>query len=361
MVLLSIKDFRSYIEQECSRIDRCGDQLSLIVFDFGNSYHNMDSSYLFEQIRSKKLRIIDKVGWFDKSKIGIALPGTSIEYAEKMAHDICQAHNINVDSNIGVFSFPFDGLPIFKENCQNSYLTKCNTEEWEQSEIPKSVSNLSNKNYLFWTIASFYIRSMPIWKRAMDILGSILGLLITSPLFLIITIILRIASPGPIIYKGERIGYMGKVFYCRKFRTMHSNCLTSIHEQHVINLMTNDQPFSKLDINDARIIPFGKIMRKTGLDEIPQLINILRGEMSLVGPRPELPYSLPYYEQWQKKRFNAVPGLTGLWQTSGKNAKTFKEMVRLDISYVDRKSLWLDFKILFKTFPAIIKQIIVKF
>ena len=120
--------------------------------------------------------------------------------------------------------------------------------------------------------------------------------------------------------------------------------------------MNSDNPFSKLDNNDDRIIPFGKLLRNTGLDEIPQLINILRGEMSLVGPRPELPYSVRYYTQWQKRRFDTVPGLTGLWQTGGKNRTTFKEMIRFDITYTQQRSFFLDLKILLKTVPVIICQ-----
>jgi lipopolysaccharide/colanic/teichoic acid biosynthesis glycosyltransferase len=197
---------------------------------------------------------------------------------------------------------------------------------------------------------------MPVWKRAMDILGSGLGLVLLFPLLLSIAILIKIVSPGPVFYKGERVGYFGKPFKCWKFRTMHAGSHTSAHEHHVIELMKSDNAFGKLDNEDLRIIPFGILLRKTGLDELPQLINVLRGEMSLVGPRPELPYSVQHYTQWQKRRFDAVPGLTGLWQVNGKNRTTFKRMIRWDINYIQRRSFWLDFKVLLKTVPAIVMQ-----
>jgi lipopolysaccharide/colanic/teichoic acid biosynthesis glycosyltransferase len=111
------------------------------------------------------------------------------------------------------------------------------------------------------------------------------------------------------------------------------------------------------DRNDPRVIRFGNLLRKTGLDELPQLFNVLRGEMSLVGPRPCLPYEAQNYQRWNFRRFDALPGITGLWQVNGKNRTTFKEMIRLDINYIEKASLWLDLKILFKTIPAIIDQV----
>jgi lipopolysaccharide/colanic/teichoic acid biosynthesis glycosyltransferase len=122
-------------------------------------------------------------------------------------------------------------------------------------------------------------------------------------------------------------------------------------------LITSDVPMTKMDARgDSRIIPFGKLLRSSGLDELPQLINVLKGEMSLVGPRPCLPYDAEKYLPWQQERFNAVPGLTGLWQVSGKNRTTFTRMMQLDIEYARKKSLWLDLKIICKTVPALLVQ-----
>jgi hypothetical protein len=132
---------------------------------------------------------------------------------------------------------------------------------------------------------------------------------------------------------------------------------TSLHQGHLHQLMNSNTPMMKMDSKgDPRIIPFGVLLRASGLDELPQLINVLRGEMSLVGPRPCLPYEYDKYLPWQKERFETVPGLTGLWQVSGKNKTTFVEMIQLDIKYTKNKNLWWDLKIILMTVPALIIQ-----
>jgi lipopolysaccharide/colanic/teichoic acid biosynthesis glycosyltransferase len=138
---------------------------------------------------------------------------------------------------------------------------------------------------------------------------------------------------------------------------MYEDAETRSHREHFRQLMGAEVPMTKLDARrDPRLIPLGAALRATGLDELPQLINVVRGEMSLVGPRPCIPYEYEAYQPWQRRRFDAVPGLTGLWQVSGKNRTTFNEMIRLDIEYSERVSLWLDLKIIIKTLPAIWQQ-----
>ena len=178
------------------------------------------------------------------------------------------------------------------------------------------------------------------------------------PLMVLIAIVIRRSSPGPILFQQKRVGFRGQPFMCLKFRTMHCGAETVSHQGHLQQLINSDAPMTKLDANgDARIIRFGKILRASGLDELPQIINVLRGEMSLVGPRPCVPYEAEKYLAWQQERFNAAPGLTGLWQVSGKNRTTFTRMMQLDIEYTRRKSLWLDLKIIFMTIPALLVQV----
>lgn len=198
----------------------------------------------------------------------------------------------------------------------------------------------------------------------MDIVGSLLGLVLLSPLFLAIAIMVKVVSRGPVFFSQERVGYGGKRFICWKFRTMKVDADTLVHAQYVRALIKKEpttsceKPMAKLDeSDDCRIIPFGCILRKGGLDELPQLINVLRGEMSLVGPRPCIAYEAQEYLPWHRQRFDTIPGLTGLWQVSGKNTTTFTEMMRLDIAYEKQKSFWLDVKLLLKTLPAILEQI----
>jgi len=140
---------------------------------------------------------------------------------------------------------------------------------------------------------------------------------------------------------------------------MHVNADTAVHQKHLQELMASGKEMTKLDNGkDERIIPFGSILRATGIDELPQLVNVLLGEMSLVGPRPCLPYEADGFLPWQMRRFDAVPGLTGLWQVSGKNRTTFREMMALDVRYAKRPALPLDVKIVLKTVPAIVRQVV---
>ena len=175
---------------------------------------------------------------------------------------------------------------------------------------------------------------LPAWKRILDLTA----ILILSPGLLLVgagvALIILCGSSGPVLFRQRRVGYKGDLFTIFKFRTMHQNADVAPHRAHTQHLMRSAVPMTKLDSQrDARLIPLGALLRSTGLDELPQLINVLRGEMSLVGPRPCIPYEYELYEPWQRRRFDAVPGLTGLWQVSGKNRTTFKEMVALDIRY----------------------------
>jgi exopolysaccharide production protein ExoY len=201
-------------------------------------------------------------------------------------------------------------------------------------------------------------RGLPQWKRALDVMFILLAMPFLLPVAVVITLIIRTTSNGPVLFQQERVGYRGQRFMCLKFRTMYCGSETVSHQGHLQQLMNSDAPMIKMDASgDSRIIPFGKILRAAGLDELPQLINVLNGEMSLVGPRPCLPYEAEKYLPWQRERFNAAPGLTGLWQVSGKNRTTFTRMIQLDIEYARRKSAWLDLKIIFKTIPALLVQV----
>lgn len=199
----------------------------------------------------------------------------------------------------------------------------------------------------------------PRWKRTLDVVLIVLAFPVLLPVMVLIGLLIRIVSAGPILFKQERIGHLGARFLCYKFRTMHVNSDTGIHQGHLNQLMNSDAPMIKMDSKgDPRIIRFGRFLRSSGLDELPQLINILRGEMSLVGPRPCVSYEYEKYLPWQRERFNTLPGLTGLWQVSGKNRTTFTEMIQLDIRYARNKTLWMDLLIIIKTIPTLLIQVL---
>ncbi|HEV2327254.1 MAG TPA: sugar transferase [Verrucomicrobiae bacterium] len=205
---------------------------------------------------------------------------------------------------------------------------------------------------------SVHIRA-PNWKRVLDVTVILLMLPLVAPVAVAIGVIIALVSPGPILFRQERVGLIGRRFMCLKFRTMFVDAETGSHQGHLKQLMQSNAPMLKLDKRgDSRIIPFGYILRSSGLDELPQLINVLVGDMSLVGPRPCLPYESAQYQPWQMERFATLPGLTGLWQVSGKNNTTFNEMMELDIKYAREKTFWLDLAIILKTPAVIVGQVL---
>lgn len=210
-------------------------------------------------------------------------------------------------------------------------------------QIPLEDAALSNKN------------KHPL-KRLFDIFAAVTTLVIASPVMFLTAVLIKLTSPGPIFFKQQRVGFMGKIFTMYKFRTMEVETNTGVHRDYVTDLVENGRPMVKID-NCQRLIPFGKIIRRLFIDELPQLFNVIRGQMSLVGPRPAIPYEVQAYHDWHMKRLLAVPGMTGLWQVSGKNRLTFDEMVRLDIRYARECSFLMDLKIMMMTPLAIIAEV----
>jgi len=203
------------------------------------------------------------------------------------------------------------------------------------------------------------IDPLPSWKRGFDLVGASISLVLLSPLMILIALYIKCSSRGPVFFKHKRYGYLGEPLYVWKFRSMHVNADPVHHQKHVMNMVQDDVKMKKMD-TDAHLIPLGKWMRSTAIDELPQLFNVLKSEMSLVGPRPDV-VPMDQYDDWQQSRFDVLPGLTGLWQVSGKNHTTFREMNELDSFYVEQRSFWLDLKILILTVPAILKQVAEEF
>ena len=227
------------------------------------------------------------------------------------------------------------------------------------SDQPLHPSN-NKPNMPFGTgIAMGAPAGVPSWKRILDITCILLSAPFWLPVVMILSLWIKLASPGPIFFRQERVGHRGRRFMILKFRTMKVNVETQSHERYLEQLIHGDRPMTKLDASgDPRIIPGGRILRAMGLDELPQLFNVLRGEMSLVGPRPCTPHEFSRYQAWQHERVNAPPGLTGYWQVNGKNKTTFTEMIHMDIFYTKNMSVWLDLTIIVKTLPALITQLI---
>lgn len=200
-------------------------------------------------------------------------------------------------------------------------------------------------------------------KRVVDYVGAACGLLLISPFLLVVAVLIKLDSPGPVLFRQTRIGKYGRPFVFYKFRTMRNGCDSDCHREHVKKLIqgelgdddrSSDGSFKLED--DPRITKVGRVLRRTSIDELPQLLNVLKGEMSLIGPRPPLPYEVELYTPRYMRRLETLPGMTGLWQVSGRAQLTYGEMVDLDIEYADTWSLAADARILLKTFSAVVGE-----
>lgn len=332
--------FRDLVERERSRADRTGICFSLVVFHLKgrkrDTYHTL---YHLATLLLSRVRTSDEVGWFDKTSLAVLLIGSGEAGAARFGQSVTA-------------SLP-EGVPVPTVSV-HLYPNKREGEEQDPNPTAEQTGITEDG-----AMPSVFVRQLPLWKDILDVFLALIALIVLSPLLILISVYIKIADPGPVFFRQERVGFRGKKFECWKFRTMKVNNDAAAHEAYLKSLINGgDQAMVKLDAKkDPRIIPYGWILRQSGLDELPQLINVLRGDMSLVGPRPCLPYEASEYDQWHAERFDTVPGLTGLWQVSGKNRTTFKEMMRFDIRYSRRMSFWMEMQILFKTFPAIAQQI----
>lgn len=323
--------FQALLRHERCRSDRDGSEFSLAVFDVSGMNSNGRGIQQAANLIQEKMRSIDEAGWIDSKSIGVLLPVTNIEGGRKFAHRVGESIPCTI------YTYPACWLPDSNENGGSHGSDSKENED---------------------AIGKMFCRAVPVWKLCMDKVGSIGLIILLSPLFLLMLTYIKVVSPGKVLFMQKRVGHRGKIFTFIKFRTMHENNDPVAHREYLKELIRSGQPMEKLDGDrDPRIIPGGKIIRKMCLDELPQLFNVLRGDMSLVGPRPCIPYEAEEYLRWHAHRFDALPGMTGLWQVSGKNKLSFEQMIRLDISYTKRMSLLFDLKILLLTGPAIIRMV----
>jgi lipopolysaccharide/colanic/teichoic acid biosynthesis glycosyltransferase len=353
------KEFHAFLSRERFRVTRNSHVFSIAYFQLKDR-NDTKSTNLFIKLLKKEIRSTDELGWFDGKAIGVFLYNTTKDgasyFVEKVNANTTMQHNLLQSK---VYTYPSEWLSSEEDN-KNNHDDDNNTSMNSPTEHPPedSLQTLHKSNAQSrGTSRSPYV--LPVWKRSLDIFAVLVGLILLSPFFLLLAIFIKIVSPGPIFFKQERIGLNGKPFIFWKFRTMKFKADASNHRRQMVGLIKGedtDKPMTKQDDN-PHIIPFGRILRKTCIDEFAQFINVLRGEMSLVGPRPPIPYEVEEYHNWHKERFNVLPGLTGLWQVSGKNRLTFNQMIRLDINYSRKISLLSDIKILLLTPFAILTQV----
>ena len=345
--------FKDTITRERKRTERSG--LAMVMLLIGLQDDRQEgAAELFPEIANALSAIktdIDVLGWFERQSImGLIIPdidhdtlaGTCERLEAAFRREI--AHRVAVDLNSRLTI----RLRVYPEPRRLGEDDHQYVDPFLYPELHANQQAITN---------------FQILKRGMDIFASILLIMILSPLLLAIAGLVKMSSRGPIIFRQVRIGQMMKPFMICKFRTMYADADNGIHHDYVSWFISSSgkaqekgkQSFFKLT-NDPRITPLGHILRKMSLDELPQLWNVLQGDMSLVGPRPPLWYELQQYKPWHRHRvLEAKPGITGLWQVTGRSRTTFDDMVRLDLRYARARSLWADIRILLATPAAVIK------
>ncbi len=346
-VVLGEASFRRMIALERKRTERSGQPVLLMLVNVRHLLRSDKSGQMLNKFLSAlalSTRDTDATGWYkEKSVVGVMFPEITVDdpgavlaimmnRVSQVLKDHLTAEKFN-QLTISMHLFPEDW---YHQTSPGDPVLYPDLVHRDQARRPALVA-----------------------KRLMDILGSALALLLLAPVFLLVSLLVKLGSKGPILYQQERVGQFGRPFTFLKFRSMYQNNDARIHREFMKRVIKGNhsegesqgEKIYKMK-NDPRITRVGRFLRRTSLDELPQFFNVLRGDMSLVGPRPPLPYECQEYDVWHRRRvFEVKPGLTGLWQVNGRSRVGFDDMVRLDLQYVREWSLWLDLKILLRT-PA---------
>lgn len=290
----------------------------------------------------------------DESKLGIEVEGVKVLGTLKDIKKIVREHEIE-EVFITIHTIPYEELMIIIEKAKASgkkiNLMSAHFGVVERKFEGKEYLNL-NAVTINTSVTSFYPN---FFKRGIDIIGAVIIIVILMPFFIIVSLLIKLTSRGPVLYKTSVVGKDAEEFFWYKFRTMKAGNDDVVHKKHLEEIIKNNMRVEKIK-NDKRITFVGRFLRKFSLDELPQLINVLKGQMSLVGPRPCLPYEFELMDDWHKRRTAVTPGMSGLWQIAGRNRNdvSFNDSLILDLWYVDNISMWLDFKIVLKTVPVVI-------
>jgi lipopolysaccharide/colanic/teichoic acid biosynthesis glycosyltransferase len=347
------KSFKRTIAVERKRSERSQEPFLLMLVDVGSNPESKDSQNVLEKMTRVLLgcsRDTDVIGWY-RERATLGLMFTALMLNDK---DLILTTILNRISSMLRDELTFDQFNLV--NLSFHFFP----DDWDHAG-PKGPTNVTL--YPDLMNPGSRKRSLLLVKRSLDLLVSGLGLALISPIMLAIAAGIKLTSKGPVLFRQERVGQFGRFFTVLKFRSMYVQNDCSVHKDYVMKLIRNDAPPTNGEgagvyklTNDRRITPLGKWLRRLSLDELPQIINVLMGDMSLVGPRPAIPYELAAYQTWHRRRvLEAKPGITGLWQVTSRSTVKFDEMVRLDLRYATSWSLWLDLKILLMTPLAVIK------
>ena len=355
--------FFRVLRRERYKADRANVCFSLVSFEVGDPESDGSPFDLLMEVMEFRLRATDEVGWLDKRHVGFLLSNTPYRGAWIFANSVLKVLMKHTEAITGfvIYVYPTNLEEAIEDEIDsdgnNSHLTPGKPHDLRVSEdtafpgrsfqptiIAAEYSKRKGK-----ALHPIFMYSFPPTKRMLDLIVGILMLVVLSPVFLFATVLIKLVSKGPIFFKQERVGFLGRVFTLYKFRSMEISESREEHREYMAALIRGEMRDKPMLKQERNLIRGGSFLRKTGIDELPQLWNVLRGEMSLVGPRPPIPYESREYIRWYNGRFEVKPGLTGLWQVGEKNSLSFEEMIRIDLQYAKRYNLLMDLKIIFMT------------
>jgi lipopolysaccharide/colanic/teichoic acid biosynthesis glycosyltransferase len=353
--ILNEKAFRRMLAIERKRTERTNEPFLLMLLESGTPHGSREKDDVLESVVLILLSFIrdtDIIGWYkDQSAIGVIYTGLIASGKNSVLSAIVKKVSTTLKKDLTSDEF---------ERVNISYHFFPDDWEYDSSGRP-------NNPALYPDLLSSdkSRRKVLVIKRIIDIVCTSLIIICFAPLYVMIAIAIKASSKGPVLFKQQRVGRYGKPFTFLKFRSMYINNDDRVHREYVTKLIANEAEQQKSNDNnhdayklmdDKRVTAVGKLLRRSSMDELPQLLNVLKGDMSLVGPRPPLPYEVAVYQTWHRRRVLEVkPGITGLWQVTGRSRVKFDEMVRLDLRYATLLSTWLDLKILMLTPLAVIK------
>lgn len=331
--------FEEILNSERMRADRSGIQFCLVVYTLDSSQHRTCEEFV--QRVHQRMRGTDYAGIMGESEIGIILWDTKDAGARKFAQAIQEDEHSHCIQATHIYAYP-----------QQQGISELKRERTlgSQKQRPQE-TGIQPAKMQVEPLHMLYVQKLPIWKRALDVVGAGVGLVLLSPLLAITAIAIKLTSKGPVLFKQERDGLGGKRFVIYKFRTMRQDAERLKDELRKYS--EQDGPAFKL-ATDPRITPIGRYLRKTCIDELPQLWNVIKGDMTLVGPRPLECGEAAKVQGWERRRLDVTPGLTCIWQVYGKSKVAFTEWMRMDLRYIAKQNFFKDMKLIFDTIVAVV-------
>jgi lipopolysaccharide/colanic/teichoic acid biosynthesis glycosyltransferase len=346
----SRRDIDAILQRECARCERNGHEFSLVVIGLSEPENSRKLSRM-ARLLCRRARTTDEIGWYDSRRLCVVLPDTgdvgSMAFVRRFT-EMANHRRISPICNV----LGYHGQAHSENERMSAEEMGHEIDEVGEDICPDPIRRLPAVRIVnAGDISNLLIRPLPMWKRVIDLVGGSLILLAAMPFMACIALAIKISDRGPVLFRQRRSGLGGKPFTIFKFRTMVTDA--EAKKRHLIHKSEQDGPAFKIK-HDPRITRVGRILRETSLDELPQLFNVLKGDMSLVGPRP-----LPVDESercatWHRRRLDVTPGLTCIWQIKGRSTVSFADWIRMDRRYIQRQSIWQDIKLILLTVPSVL-------